>query len=739
MLANIIGNFIGESLEEIRCIIGGHITDNICHELRRQSFDKIDSETPRPYLQGAIEQAALLYVEIIEKFGESHPVLYNLAHCLFELENYTESSRLYNRALLLSPNDLDTAFNLALSLKNAGQVEAAVRQYLKILEKYPAHRDCLYNLASCYHDQEKDELALSLYEKLVQADKTDRQSLNNAAYLYHKQGKFSEAIAAYSSLVQLDPGHENARYMLDSLTGQERDRAPKSYVKDVFDAFAKNYDTSMEEDLAYLVPQLLREHIPARHKRKKIWSALDLGCGTGLCGQAFQDISPVLIGVDISANMLARAREKMIYPLKYVSSHEPANEEAYAHGNKANRSKPLRRNIRQLLQPSLHCFRGSNIGQSFDYQYHSNEQKQEWKVPFFKKLSRLTRHQIQHAGILFSIFSTTDDITDKMTKAQSSRYSDAGVDIDKGNQFVSKIRDVVASTHQRGVLNDIGGFSSLYAIDNEKYKQPVLVTSTDGVGSKLSIAQMAGNHKTIGIDLVAMCVNDIIVGGATPLCFLDYFSVGKLDIEIAADVVAGIAEGCRQAKCSLVGGETAEMPGLYKPGDYDLAGFTVGIIERNKIIDGSGIRVGDTIIGLASSGLHSNGYSLVRKICFEELDLDIHDYIEEFGCSLAEELLKPTRIYVQSTLNVLKSYTINGMVHNTGGGFYDNIPRILPKGCQASIDCSSWPIPPIFTYLQQKGKITAEEMFRVFNMGIGLLVITNEESAADIVHHFSAM
>jgi len=326
-----------------------------------------------------------------------------------------------------------------------------------------------------------------------------------------------------------------------------------------------------------------------------------------------------------------------------------------------------------------------------------------------------------------------------MTINTRSKYSEAGVDIDKGNRFVEKIKEVVATTHQRGVLNDIGGFSSLFAIDTEKYKQPVLVTSTDGVGTKLAVAQMCGKHDTIGIDLVAMCVNDIVVGGATPLCFLDYFSMGKLEIDVASEIVEGIAEGCRQAKCSLVGGETAEMPGLYKTGEYDLAGFTVGIVNRDQIIDGSGIRVGNTIIGLRSNGLHSNGFSLVRKICFQDLQLTVDSRVEELDATLGEELLKPTRIYVQAVLNVLKSYPINGMVHNTGGGFIDNIPRILPKGCKAVIDRTSWAEQPIFDFLKRHGKISQEEMYRTFNMGIGLLAIVAEEQADDIIQRFEAL
>ncbi len=321
----------------------------------------------------------------------------------------------------------------------------------------------------------------------------------------------------------------------------------------------------------------------------------------------------------------------------------------------------------------------------------------------------------------------------------SSKYSEAGVDIDKGNAFVRRIKDIVASTHQRGVLNDIGGFSSLFAIDTNAYKQPVIVSSTDGVGTKLAVAQLCNKHDTIGIDLVAMCVNDIIVGGAKPLCFLDYFSVGKLDVQVATDVVKGIAEGCRQAKCSLVGGETAEMPGLYHGEDYDLAGFVVGIVNRDAIIDGSEIRVGNKIVGVAASGLHSNGFSLVRKVCFQDLGLAVEQRIEEFGCTLGEELLKPTRIYVQAVLGVLKHYRINGMVHNTGGGFIDNVPRILPHTCKAIIDCSAWKIPPVFTFLAEKGNIPMAEMYRTFNMGIGLMAIVDTELADDVVQHFKAM
>ena len=326
-----------------------------------------------------------------------------------------------------------------------------------------------------------------------------------------------------------------------------------------------------------------------------------------------------------------------------------------------------------------------------------------------------------------------------MTDLNSSRYRDAGVDIDKGNTFVQNIKEVIASTHQRGVLSQIGGFSSLVSIDKEKYENPVLVSSTDGVGTKLAVAKMCGIHNTVGIDLVAMCANDIIVSGAKPLFFLDYFAIGRLDLDVAGDVVHGIAEGCKQAKCSLVGGETAEMPGMYHDGDYDVAGFVIGIVDRDDIIDGSDVRVGNKIIGLASNGLHSNGFSLVRKICFKDLGLSVDDYIEKLGCKLGEELLRPTRIYVQPILNVLKNYKVNGMVHNTGGGFYDNIPRVLPKGCRARIDKQSYPVPPVFTFLSEKGNVSDQEMYRTFNMGIGFMAIVEDKDVNDILLQFTAL
>jgi phosphoribosylformylglycinamidine cyclo-ligase len=323
--------------------------------------------------------------------------------------------------------------------------------------------------------------------------------------------------------------------------------------------------------------------------------------------------------------------------------------------------------------------------------------------------------------------------------APASRYSEAGVDIDKGNAFVDRIKKLVRATHGRAVIDDIGGFSGLFSIGNANLKDPVLVASTDGVGTKLKIAHLCNKHDTIGIDLVAMCVNDVIVCGAKPLFFLDYFASSSLDLDVATDVIKGIADGCKQAGCSLIGGETAEMPGMYQPGDYDLAGFTVGICDRDAIIDGTNVRVGNKIIGLASSGLHSNGYSLVRKIVFDELKLNVADQVPELGCTLGEALLKPTKIYVESVLRVLRNVKINAMVHNTGGGFYDNIPRVLPKGCKAVIDKASWPVPPIFSFLQEKGKVSAEEMHRTFNMGIGLMVVVNEADAEAAMQQFTAM
>lgn len=324
------------------------------------------------------------------------------------------------------------------------------------------------------------------------------------------------------------------------------------------------------------------------------------------------------------------------------------------------------------------------------------------------------------------------------SEVPASRYSGAGVDIDKGNAFVSRIKNCVKATHGPQVLDDIGGFSGLFSLGGNALHEPVLVASTDGVGTKLKIAQLCGRHDTIGIDLVAMCVNDVIVCGAKPLFFLDYFACSSLDMEEAADVIKGIAAGCKQAGCALIGGETAEMPGMYQPGDYDLAGFTVGICERAAIIDKNSIQPGDKIIGLASSGLHSNGYSLVRKIVFEELGLKVSDPVPELCCALGQELLKPTRIYVAPVLQALAKFKLRGLVHITGGGFFDNIPRVLPETCKAVIDKGSWEMPPIFSFLQDKGKVAEAEMFRTFNMGIGMMVVVASADAEPLMELFRA-
>ena len=319
-------------------------------------------------------------------------------------------------------------------------------------------------------------------------------------------------------------------------------------------------------------------------------------------------------------------------------------------------------------------------------------------------------------------------------------YAKAGVDIDKANKLVEKIKPIVASTFKRGVLTEIGGFAGMFALDLNEFSEPVLVSSTDGVGTKIKIAIDANIHDTIGIDLVAMCVNDILVCGAKPLFFLDYFSTGKLEPEVGEAVIKGIAEGCKQANCSLIGGETAEMPGLYQEGDYDLAGFTVGVVDRKKIIDGSDIGVGNVLIGLASSGLHSNGFSLVRKIFFKDLGLSVHDKVDELGeQSVGELLLTPTKIYVNTIFRILKEFKINGMVHITGGGLLENIPRILPSSCKAVIEKSSWEISPIFKFLQEKAQIPEKEMYRTFNCGIGMVLISPENLVQDIMFQLQAL
>jgi len=319
------------------------------------------------------------------------------------------------------------------------------------------------------------------------------------------------------------------------------------------------------------------------------------------------------------------------------------------------------------------------------------------------------------------------------------RYKEAGVDIEKGNAFVKMIQPLVRETFGSGVITDIGGFSGLFSLYAENYSKPVLVASTDGVGTKLRVAHMVGRHDTIGIDLVAMCVNDILVQGAKPLFFLDYLSMGKLEPERAAEIVKGIAKGCKTAKCALIGGETAEMPGFYDEGEYDLAGFVVGIVDNDHIIEGSEIGVGHQLLGIGSSGLHSNGYSLARKILFEELKFKPEDQVKELGCTVGEELLRPTIIYAELITNLIRDFTIKGMCHITGGGILENLPRILPRPCKAVIDRDSWVRPPIFDYLKQMGKLSEREMFRTFNNGLGLVLVVPEDQLDDIVERVGAL
>jgi len=311
-------------------------------------------------------------------------------------------------------------------------------------------------------------------------------------------------------------------------------------------------------------------------------------------------------------------------------------------------------------------------------------------------------------------------------------YRSSGVDINKANSFVERIKPLIKATARREMMGGIGGFGGLFHLDISKNRDPVLVSSTDGVGTKLKIAQMMDKHDTVGIDLVAMSVNDVVVQGAEPLFFLDYIATGKLQVETTVQIVEGVARGCQEAGCALIGGETAEMPGFYPDGEYDLAGFCVGVVDADKLIDGSEIRVGDLIVGIASSGLHSNGFSLARHVLFEEGKFHPEKKIEGLDECLGLTLLKPTKIYVKSIINLIKNFNIRGIVHITGGGFTDNIPRIVPIPCRAVIRKGSWPIPPIFDLIKKVGGIDEDEMFRVFNMGIGMIIIVAETDHAEI-------
>ena len=310
-------------------------------------------------------------------------------------------------------------------------------------------------------------------------------------------------------------------------------------------------------------------------------------------------------------------------------------------------------------------------------------------------------------------------------------YRDAGVDIDAGNLSVKLIKDSVKATYRPEVLGDLGGFGGLFAMST-KYKEPVLVSGTDGVGTKLRLAFILDKHDTIGQDAVAMCVNDILVQGAEPLFFLDYLAVGKLEPEQVADVVKGVANACKESGCALIGGETAEMAGFYAEGEYDIAGFAVGAVEKSKIITSEKVKAGDVILGLPSSGVHSNGYSLVRKIVFDVKGFKGDEYIDELGKTIGEELLTPTRLYPKSCLPLIEKFDIHGMVHVTGGGYYENIPRALPEDMGAEIDATSWPVPPIFNLLKEWGNVDWHEMYRTFNMGIGMIIIASADEAEKI-------
>jgi phosphoribosylformylglycinamidine cyclo-ligase len=314
----------------------------------------------------------------------------------------------------------------------------------------------------------------------------------------------------------------------------------------------------------------------------------------------------------------------------------------------------------------------------------------------------------------------------------SEAYKNAGVDIAAGNEAVERMKKHVKQTFRPEVLTDLGGFGGLFGLNKDKYKQPVLVSGTDGVGTKLKLAFALDKHDTIGIDVVAMCVNDIVVQGAEPLFFLDYLACDKVIPEKIEAIVKGVADGCLQSGCALIGGETAEMPGMYANGEYDIAGFTVGVVDQANIIDGSTIQAGDVVYGMPSSGVHSNGFSLVRKLLLEQQGLSLTEEIEELGGRLGDVLIEPTKIYVKPILAMLEQVKIKGMAHITGGGFIENIPRVLPSGVNVAIDYGSWPILPIFQMMQRLGDISHRDMFTTFNMGIGMVVVVAAEDASQI-------
>ncbi|MCM3728860.1 phosphoribosylformylglycinamidine cyclo-ligase [Neobacillus cucumis] len=321
----------------------------------------------------------------------------------------------------------------------------------------------------------------------------------------------------------------------------------------------------------------------------------------------------------------------------------------------------------------------------------------------------------------------------------SDAYRQAGVNIDAGNEAVERMKKHVKKTFRKEVLTGLGGFGALFKPDITGIEEPVFVSGTDGVGTKLKIAFAMDKHDTIGIDAVAMCVNDVIVQGAEPLFFLDYLACGQIVPGKIEAIVKGIADGCVQAGCALIGGETAEMPGMYQDGEYDIAGFTVGMVDQKHLIDGTKVKDGQVLIGLASSGIHSNGFSLVRKVLLEDAKLSLSDYVDELESELGRVLLVPTKIYVKSVLSTVRKFHVSGLVHVTGGGFYDNIPRILPEGLQAVINHGSWKVPKIFSFIQDSGNISDYDMFRTFNMGIGMILVVDSKDTKAIIEHLQTL
>ena len=317
---------------------------------------------------------------------------------------------------------------------------------------------------------------------------------------------------------------------------------------------------------------------------------------------------------------------------------------------------------------------------------------------------------------------------------KKTSYRDAGVDIEKGNELIRRLKETIDNTHRKGVIGGLGGFGGLFDLGSLKYKQPILVSGTDGVGTKIKLAIENNMHDTIGIDLVAMCVNDIIVQGAKPLFFLDYFACSKLDINIAETVINGIGVGCSLAECSLIGGETAEMSGMYKEQDYDLAGFCVGVVEKDEMITGENVTTGDVLIAIASSGCHSNGYSLIRKI-LNDTNADLSQVID--GEKLLDHLLTPTRIYVKQILNLMQHISIKSLAHITGGGLIENLPRVIPKDLSVIINTDTWSLPPIFAWLSEQGKINSDEMFKTFNCGIGLVLCVERNNADKTINYLN--